>query len=61
MQEDNRVCEGNYESAMHYDCKICPAKCILRREVSSKAPLKLFLGVVLFLIVATIVLIRVVL
>ena len=30
--EDNRVCEGNYDSAMHYDCDCCLARCSYRKE-----------------------------
>ena len=30
--EDKRVCGGNYDSAMHYDCAECLARCKYRKE-----------------------------
>ena len=44
--EDNRVCGGNYDSAMHYDCAECLARCKYRKETKPVSLMISIIGVI---------------
>ena len=57
MKKDNRICRGDYESAMHYDCAECPVHdCGYRKDV--KIPVMFFsvLSIIVLAILAFVVL-----
>ena len=46
MKKDERVCRGDYESAMHYDCAECfQSNCQFRKN--PKIPIVLLVALVL--------------
>ena len=46
MKKDNRICRGDYESAMHYDCAECfQSNCQFRKN--PKIPIVLLVALVL--------------
>lgn len=43
--EDKKICDGNYEEAMHYDCDECAADCPYRKGELGILPFIIFLGI----------------
>lgn len=52
--EDSRVCRGNYDSAMHYDCAECLARCKYRKDTK---PVLVFCTIMVVVIIVTLALI----